>query len=261
MTKIMDSGRLSPAEMLLKNLGVATPQDIQLRAICAAFDIRLNFMPLQAMEARIITRRDSKGHSLITINNRPPRERQRFSIGHELGHWYHHKGISHQCIADDIDVTDNAKVRKANTRERVADKFAADLLMPAFMFTPKVRPMRRVTCALLQELAEEFRVSLHAVARRCAEINTHPMMIVLTGRDRKCRLLARSNDMEDTYWPHRLLSKGTMACNIFENGASPLSDTVPTDEWFDSEASLSGFVFEDSMKYRDGVLSILTIEG
>ena len=150
--------------------------------------------------------------------------------------------------------------RRAKGRERVADRFAAELLMPGFMFRPRIRPATRITCELLRQLAGEFRVSLHAVARRCAEIDTHPVMVVLTDQHRSSRPLARSRDVSEKLWPHTKLERETMASQCLDGVPSLRGDLVPAEAWFDIEFNQTCFVHEDSMQYGGGVMSILSIE-
>ena len=66
----MDKEQLTPAESLLVNLGIETPREIRLQAICTAHGILLKARPLETMEAYIVTRRNGQGHSLITVNSR-----------------------------------------------------------------------------------------------------------------------------------------------------------------------------------------------
>lgn len=256
-------GRATPtsAETILADFGIVRPEEIDLPAICAANNILLQERPLSSMEAYIVARADGTGHSLITVNSRSPLARRRFSIGHELGHWYLHRHVGHICTSADIGAGDDAGItRQARARERAADRFAADLLMPRSMIVPKVRPRNRITCGLLQELAAEFSVSIEAIARRCAEINTHPVMVIVTNRNRKSRLLARSRDLDSKLWPNALLASESVASSVLEGGLSPSSGWVSAEAWFDGEALDRCSVFEDSIRYGDGVLSVLSIE-
>src|SRR5258708_4368186 len=57
----------------------------------------------------------------------------RFSTGHELGHWHHHRGQSFVCRSDDIGRPTDEKSRNA---ERLADAYSADLILSPFMIGP-----------------------------------------------------------------------------------------------------------------------------
>lgn len=83
-----------------------------------------------------------------------PRTRQRFVIAHELGHL-----LLHRDLEDHHDTTFDG-----TAREREANRFAAELLMPAWMLGP-VAPKAQST-EVLQALAGEFQVTPAALSRR-----------------------------------------------------------------------------------------------
>ena len=90
---------LSPAERLLKDLGVNDPKEIDLEAVAWTLGARVKYRPLDRCEACIT---GDMERAIITVNSRSPRRRRRFSIGHELGHWQHHRGRILVCRSDDI---------------------------------------------------------------------------------------------------------------------------------------------------------------
>ena len=112
---------LTPAEQLLQELGVTEPDEIDLEAIAFHAGARVRYRPLDGCEARIIGRGNA---AIITVNAKSPYRRRRFSIAHELGHWHHHRGQSLVCRVEEY------RPHHALSSERVADAYAADLLMP-----------------------------------------------------------------------------------------------------------------------------------
>lgn len=101
--------------------------------------------------------------------------RTRFSVAHELGHYYleaHHAylrrgGKSHQSrgeFANDV------------TIEREADAFAAGLLLPAKLVRPLVNE-DQVSLAVIEELAGTFGTSLVSTALRCVALSDFPCAI------------------------------------------------------------------------------------
>ena len=98
--------------------------------------------------------------------------RTRFSLAHELGHYYlpqHNDhlrggGASHQSRGEfTADIT----------IEREADAFAAGLLLPKKQLVPRVRG-KELTPDLIGGLAEEFCVSWMATSLRCLEVTDSP---------------------------------------------------------------------------------------
>lgn len=102
------------------------------------------------------------------------RQRRRFSLGHELGHWHHHRGRVLFCGKNDVCNFSN----DALNPERHADDFASDLILPNFMVRPRLRKMKRLTLAASRELADEFDVSLTATLVKMTALNHFPMVIV-----------------------------------------------------------------------------------
>ena len=102
---------LTQSERLLQKLGITEPKEIDLESIAHYCGASVKFRPLDGCEARIIGRGDK---AIITINDRSPYRRQRFSIAHELGHWQHHRGKHLVCRAEDF------RPRDAASPERIA---------------------------------------------------------------------------------------------------------------------------------------------
>lgn len=82
MTAIPDWYR-TPFE-ILNDLGITEPGDIDIEAIAEDCGATIRYQPLSGCAARIM---GYKNRAIITIDEDTPRPRQRFSAGHELGHW------------------------------------------------------------------------------------------------------------------------------------------------------------------------------
>src|SRR5689334_25329003 len=89
----------SPTDMVLHELGITRPQDIDLEVIAWHLGAKVKYRPLHSCEARIVGKND---RAIITVDNRKLPERQRYSVGHELGHWHHHRGRCLICRSDEI---------------------------------------------------------------------------------------------------------------------------------------------------------------
>ena len=86
----------------------------------------VKYRRLDRCEAMIVGAAD---HAIITVNSASIPERQRFSLGHEIGHWHHHRGRILFCGTSDIG---NPAHRSLNP-ESQADQFASDLVLPNYM--------------------------------------------------------------------------------------------------------------------------------
>ena len=141
---------VTPAERILIGLGITDPREIDLDAVAWSQGALVEYRPLDGCDARII---GSIRKAVIAVNSRSSPERRRFSVGHELGHWHHHRGRVLLCSNEDVE---NPRDDALNP-ERHADEFASDLIRPNYLLLPRLRAVKRVTLAVLREIGDEFR--------------------------------------------------------------------------------------------------------
>ncbi len=111
---------------------------------------------------------------------------QRFSVGHELGHYFLDGHIDHILPKDGIHVS-HAGFVSADTFELEADHFSAGLLMPSTPFK-KALARRNLGLETVEFMAGLCRTSLTATAIRCAELSDDAIAIIIsTGRRRRHR--------------------------------------------------------------------------
>lgn len=72
-------------------------------------------------------KKTDEGRYIIRVNRHESKNRQRFTLAHELGHYLLHRDQIGDGIADDA----LYRSRLSNALEYEANKFAADLLMPS----------------------------------------------------------------------------------------------------------------------------------
>lgn len=136
---------------------------VDIHRVCETFDIKVYYEDLNTAEALLIV---SNGQKSIIINQKKILyvPRQRFSIAHEVGHFFipwHSKPCPCYKIGD-FDVS--------NVIEREADIFASELLIPSTSLHPKLQG-KIVTLELIKELAQEYNVSLVSMTRKVAAIS------------------------------------------------------------------------------------------
>jgi Zn-dependent peptidase ImmA (M78 family) len=114
--------------------------------------------------------RDGEGY-LIRVNRNEARERQRFTIAHELAHYFLHKEVIDRSPDG---ITDNVLYRSGapETIEYEANRLAADLVMPMNMVERRLREDFGgvVTEATIEGLAEAFEVSKAAMEIRLSTL-------------------------------------------------------------------------------------------
>lgn len=161
------------AEHILQELGITEPGEINLEAVAWHMGVTVRYRPLDGCEARII---GNGSRAIATINERSAWKRQRFSLAHELGHWRYHRGRILVCRADDI-----AQHNGHAAAEKAADGFAADLLMPRYLFEPIARAHPKLTFQTVREIARIFQTSRPATAIRLIEGRHSPTLVICHG--------------------------------------------------------------------------------
>lgn len=104
------------------------------------------------------------GHYMVRVNRNEARERQRFTIGHEIAHYLLHRAIidnSPEGITDTV-------LYRSGAPERVefeANRMAAEIVMPSRLVERelKTRYGGVITDATIEGLAELFEVSKAAM--------------------------------------------------------------------------------------------------
>jgi Zn-dependent peptidase ImmA (M78 family) len=103
---------------------------------------------------------------------------ERFSIAHELGHYFLPGHPERVIGADGVHISDAGFV-SCDELELQADQFAASLLMPSPLFTKAMRGSR-ASLPAIESLAKECRTSLTATAIRYCEVSEYPVAAVVT---------------------------------------------------------------------------------
>lgn len=239
-------------EEIIRVRGITKPGEIDLEAIAKTLKADVVELPLAGCEARII---GNDKEATISINSRSSYARKRFSLGHELGHWQLHRGMNFSCRDEDIGRSFN----KSKPREREADEFSANLLMPDFLFKPLAKSYAHADFKAIGELSSKFKTSFLATAFRFIDSNVVPAVIIC--HDQKKRQWFRpSGDIPERWFPQEALDEYSSAFNILYGRYSKDSrqQKVSAASWFDKAEANDYMLLEQSMPYgEDKVLTIL----
>ena len=234
----------SPGE-LLEELGITSPEEIDIEAIAFHCGASIKYRSLSGCAARIV----GNGHSaIITIDSNSPRGRQRFSAGHELGHWMHDRGkASFSCEEKQL-----VQQWSKNNPESRANSYASDLLLPISIFKPMTTGLRTINLAVAGELAKTFQMSLTATAIRLVEHGPLPAMLVCyssTGRE----WFVRNLDLSKQLWPMSSPSRDTYAHDLLHGSEDSTAEgDVSAAAWFEHEVAEKYYVHEHSMRTSYG---------
>lgn len=244
---------LTPAEELLQSLGVTEPAEIDLEAIAWTLGVKVKYQPLDGCEARILGAGDS---AIVTVNNQCSFGRQRFSIAHELGHWKYHRGQIMVCRSDEIGNFGN----NSAPAEKHADKYAANLLMPRYLFVPALRKFRQLSFDTIRKISDMFSVSMTAAAIRCVEMGDTPSFLLCHNCQGRSWFV-RSPLIPDRWFPMRDLHPQSSAMELLYGSNKFMTLTpmkqVAAEAWFDRYEAQRYEVLEQSI--RVGTAEILTI--
>ena len=116
--------------------------------------------------------KNENGNYVIRVNRYEARERQRFTIAHELAHFMLHKDL----IDISVDgITDNVLYRSgaSESTEYEANRLAAEIVMPASQVEKTLRENFNgtVTEETIENLAEKFQVSKAAMEIRLSNFS------------------------------------------------------------------------------------------
>jgi len=185
---------------ILKRLGMYEPDDIDLDLIAFDLGAEVKREPLNDCEGHIL---GTSTKAIITINEASRPERQRFSLGHELGHWVNDRGknLTYRCTTDDMRQRSMRKQDFRQNKEVRANQFSADLLMPGFIFCRYSKDIV-VTAKTVRYLASIFNVSRTSAAIRLVELSDLPCMLVCWDGTGKRRWFVRNDIVPEVIWPN-----------------------------------------------------------
>lgn len=175
----------SPADIArrIHRLAPHLPQNFTIEDVCRQLDIEfIEERPLTSLEA-ILLMDANKACGAIVLAEGRKRERQRFSIAHELGHFLipTHKGHTEDgfsCSLSDLRVGDTREHDRRQRMEAEANRFVAHLLMPPTRIRSALTS-RQPDLREIVRLAGEFGVSREAIARGYIDAHRETLAVVI----------------------------------------------------------------------------------
>jgi hypothetical protein len=242
------------AQGVLQELGITEPSEIDIEAIAWSLGARVKYRPLDGCEAHIAGNGDS---AIIAVNSRSSQRRKRFSVAHELGHWKYDHGRILMCGSEEI----GRAGQNYPSSERRADAYAAQLLMPAYIFDPIARSYPKETFQTVTAIADLFDTSITATAIRLVEGRHFPAVLVCHGPQER-KWFTRSPDIPDRWFPQQTLDPESFAFGVMfrkqPNDAMPRK--IGADAWFDCSEAQYYEVHEQTIRNsNDEVLSLVLI--
>lgn len=244
----MNPGEL--AESIIDGLGIRDPQDIDVEAISIDAGMRVRYRNLGGCSATLLGIGD---RAVATISPSGNRGRDRFSIGHELGHWSMHRGQSFYCRAENFGYYNNAD----RLKEKQADEFSSRLLMPTPLLRPKLGKVRALSLNDLRGLASEFSTSDVAMAFRVTLLDDFPLILCCySSAGREWYLSA---PMVPSRWkPKDKLDSDSFAYDfVRREDRVANSGKQSAETWFDNTDADRYELTEECVRYRSGQVLVL----
>jgi Zn-dependent peptidase ImmA (M78 family) len=204
----------------------------------------------------------AKSAGSIAYNEKSGRERRRYTIAHELGHFllpFH--GAGAQCAKADLGVFKTSDLNCATEAE--ANRFAASLLMPQKFFARDIRQSGAPEIEHILKLAKRYETSKEAAARRYTDLCGHVCAIIFS-HERKLRGFCKARN-----FPFLDLRRGdplpAASISAKRQGVagqmSDWSETAP-EIWLGTSHRLRGkILYEQFLEQANGYrLTMLTID-
>lgn len=162
--KAKQTAKTRPAEILAEWMQLKPPVDVAFLAEKAG--VNLVYDELDDDVSGFLVKK--KGKVFLAVNSNHHPNRQRFSIAHELGHYYLHLNSSSTVFIDKTVYYRNVDSSSGKYQQEIeANAFAADLLMPRDMLEKELEKFgEELTDMDIYRLANRFGVSQQAMELR-----------------------------------------------------------------------------------------------
>ncbi len=153
---------------LLREFNIRKPP-VSVRQIVKKYGLLLTSLPADNDISGAIIRKN--GRVVIAVNTSQPPNRQRFTVAHELAHYFLHQELEEHVDEDFWVAWRNSESSKAiNWREIEANSFAAQLLMPAEFLEKDLHALQRIDKRTIALLAARYGVSAEAMRFRLSNL-------------------------------------------------------------------------------------------
>jgi len=255
----IDPAGFTDGEKLLWSYGISSPEKIAIEAIALDCGLLVRRRPLDGADARLVA---VENRGVITVNSSNNPQRQRFSVGHELAHWFYDRAAGGDdmlsCSRDDV----SPRNQRAKSKEADANRFSADLLLPPYLVVPRLKG-RETNISMALEIAHEFVVSAPAAAIRIVRHAKQPAAVVVHKQTGRTWYFCNSQ------WPHYVqlafqVHHESPAMDLLFSGAvgaKTQDKKEPALRWVYGDGMVARQVQVQSLKrYEEEILSIVRFE-
>jgi Zn-dependent peptidase ImmA (M78 family) len=213
------------------------------------------------IEGMLVTDEGKEAGVIYYNDHNRPIGRQRFTIGHELGHFLllNHNG-NMTCSNTDVSLSSHS----VDLIEKEANDFSQLLLLPEKLLKTELQSTS-LSIQSLQAIADLFQMSFEATANKCTAISSKPFALVYS-KDEKVRYCWKNHHTFPYYSALRkgsLLPRGSQALAMIPNEQT-ITEARETNasHWFNesSRYRLPKTIIEQTFFQNDGYKVTLLFE-
>jgi hypothetical protein len=239
---------------LLERLQITGVPD--LRQIASTLRLKVKEEDLEGCEGVLIRAKGVPRGIIAVKRNIRSEGRKRFTVAHEIGHYVlpgHDDGGS-ICGPADIEGWKD----RSNSKEREADDFAAELLIPTVVVKEHLA-RRTPSLSAIEAVANECGASLSASAWKYCDLTSEQCAIVWSEHD-KVSWSRRSPEFPFFIRKDQPIEQPSYASNCFKREKAPSTpEPVPADAWIDSFNLKEGSVIHEESRFLPSYDSVLTV--
>lgn len=155
------------AAQLLEENGI-TQAPVNVETVAASLNITIRRTPTEDELSGFLLRKE-EGQTVIGVNTNHHPNRQRFTIGHEIGHFVLHRHSDMHVDRVVVKLRSELSSKGEDTEEIEANRFSAELLMPESMLDRDIKKLSSSDLnddRVIQQLAKRYGVSVNAMTNR-----------------------------------------------------------------------------------------------
>jgi len=226
ISRIDLDGAGSPAALVTRILELepAMSVPVPVEQLCRQFDITsIGELETAGFEAALVTD-ECKSAGAILVASERTRQRRRFSIAHELGHFLipshlPRPGERSLCSSEHLSIHDLKEQDWRRRMEAEANRFAALLLIPPPVLRAELKAIRHPDVSDIVRLARLFDVSKDAMARAYADYTREAVAIAVIRNGRVLRTYRNAANFPPlAVWGGQPVPSGSLARTPFQPG-------------------------------------------
>lgn len=230
--------------LYIDEFAISDPREIDIEAIAFEQQATVLERPLQGCEAMIIGAGDK---ATITVNSLSEMPRKRFSVGHELGHWFKDRGkVGNLCSHHDMDNPSGI----SRSRENIANGYASELLIPSYLLKGHLVGSK-LDADVISSVKSTFNTSFMMTMRRVVVSDHHMGHFVIYRRDGSRWLFDKNSSLPGSFYPPNVVPKGSKIYDLLINNKNSGPGEVDGSVWCRESWADDATVYEHAFHYHD----------